>query len=270
MLSPILRLCFRDRWHITQRTLLDSRLGKQINFYYCFCMPALFSRDWQFHHTATWRRDDGGGRHESGRRTKRRLVSSALRLSLSPFFTLTSLFMFPRAGFCFAILSAQVFFTYLFLVLVAVFTFQDSVAEIGPGLLTPHPPNSFFILHLMPQTKGTLHCAYATRFIFGANLETQTQKWDREEQLRRWPHTCCSFRSARTVAVARPTVAWGLSHCSSRWGTRSCWFNPNTLAHTFNIRIKKFSALCRHLSASAGSYVCQWAEGKKKENPNFK
>lgn len=34
--SPVRRLCFCDRWHITQGTLSDSRLHKQINFYYCF------------------------------------------------------------------------------------------------------------------------------------------------------------------------------------------------------------------------------------------
>lgn len=34
--SPAQRLCFCDRWHITQGTLSDSRLHKQINFYYCF------------------------------------------------------------------------------------------------------------------------------------------------------------------------------------------------------------------------------------------
>lgn len=34
--SPAQRLCFCDRWHITQGTLSDSQLHKQINFYYCF------------------------------------------------------------------------------------------------------------------------------------------------------------------------------------------------------------------------------------------
>lgn len=34
--SPALRLCFCDRWHITQGMLSDSQLRKQINFYYCF------------------------------------------------------------------------------------------------------------------------------------------------------------------------------------------------------------------------------------------
>lgn len=34
--SPAQRLCFCDRWHITQGMLSDSQLCKQINFYYCF------------------------------------------------------------------------------------------------------------------------------------------------------------------------------------------------------------------------------------------
>lgn len=34
--SPAQRLCFCDRWHITQGMLSDSQLRKQINFYYCF------------------------------------------------------------------------------------------------------------------------------------------------------------------------------------------------------------------------------------------
>lgn len=34
--SPVQRLCFCDRWHITQGMLSDSQLRKQINFYYCF------------------------------------------------------------------------------------------------------------------------------------------------------------------------------------------------------------------------------------------
>lgn len=34
--SPAQHLCFCDRWHITQGTLSDSQLHKQINFYYCF------------------------------------------------------------------------------------------------------------------------------------------------------------------------------------------------------------------------------------------
>lgn len=33
-------------------------------------MPALFSRDWQFHHIATLYQDDSVDRHEGGKRTK--------------------------------------------------------------------------------------------------------------------------------------------------------------------------------------------------------
>lgn len=58
--SPIQCLCFCDRWHITQRTLLDSRLHKQINFYYC----ALFSFDWQSHHVPTLYQDDCMGHYK--------------------------------------------------------------------------------------------------------------------------------------------------------------------------------------------------------------
>lgn len=165
-LSTILRLCFRDRWHITQRTLLDSRLGKQINFYYCFCMPALFSRDWQFHHTTTQHRDDGGGgRHESGWRTKRRLISSvALWLSLSPLFTLTSLFMFPCAASVLWYYQHSVFCLFYILFLVFGCRVHNAV-QLGLkkrcGLLLLTLLSQFF--YSSTDMKGMLYRAYATQ-----------------------------------------------------------------------------------------------------------
>lgn len=195
-------------------------------------MPALFSCDWQFHQAATQRRDDGG-RHESGKRTKD-FFFSVLRLSLSPFFTLTSLFMFPRAGFCFAIISAPVFI-YLF-----VFTFACRVhrsVQLKSWPMTPHSPKSFFILHL-PTVKW----------------EVSEEKPQRSVHL----HTQCSCPSMFAVAAARLCDARGLSHGSSQWATHCRWLAPNTPAYTLNISRKSWassadirqSVLCFMSSAS--------------------
>lgn len=222
---------------MAHHSLFDSRLGKQINFYYFFCMPALFSRDWHFHHTTTQRRDNnGGGRHERGRRTKRRLISSvALWLSLSPFFTLTSLSsLFPCAGsvlwyyqHCFLF----VLFIFKFLVLVAAFTLQYSWAKNSCNLLLVTLLSSLFA----SRNRDVGLCKCST-----ANL--CRQPWNANTNMRLWRATLAMtlhmLQLPLHVHPCAGSTKWRLSHCASLWATRTCWLNPNTLSYTSDIRIK--------------------------------
>lgn len=118
------------------------------------------------------------------------------------------------------------FFLILFLVSVAVLTFYDAVAKIGPGLfLLALLIHSLFLIERFKQMEPCI-AHMSRRSSLAPTLKKWIHTWDREEA----------------------NVARGLSHCSSQWATRSGWLHPNTPAHIFNIRIKVWSFMLTFVS----------------------